>query len=74
MVEGRILKALTGAKVDELEEVLTETSSGGVEDAEDAANGASTDKLVVGGGSTKNACPVLVRVIAAGGLIADGGV
>lgn len=36
MIEGRILKALTRARVDSLKEVLTEALRSGVEEVEDA--------------------------------------
>ncbi len=50
MVKGRILKTLTGVRVGEPEEILTGASPGGVEDAEDAVNGAGTNKVVAAGG------------------------
>lgn len=50
MVKGRILKTLTGVRVGKPEEILTGASPGGVEDAEDAVNGAGTNKVVAAGG------------------------
>ena len=47
---------------------------GGVGDADDAANGAGTNKVVAAGGSKGEVCisPVLVVVIGASGFIVDG--
>lgn len=68
------MKALTEAGVGDTEEVLTGALPSGVEDADDEANGASTNEVTTSGVSKGEAgvWPVIVVVIAASGFIIDG--
>lgn len=55
-VEGKIVEALTGAWVDDAEEVLTEVLPGGVSDANDNAN----DSNIVPVGQINNGIELVV--------------
>ena len=50
------MKALTGTRVGEPEEVLTGASLGEVGDADDGTNGASTDRVAAAGGPKGEVC------------------
>lgn len=70
VVESRILAALTGARVGDAEEVLTEALLSGVGDADDDTNSTGTNKVTAAGGPKGKfgVLPMLVVVVAGGGL------